>query len=366
MSEPIKADEVLLQSGSMNLGDLGEALVAMVDDEALVIELTQAFLEQAGFSRFTSTSDSTSAIAMLRRERPKVLLLDINMPKVTGFDVLAEMQKDPVLKHIPTIVLTTAEDPETKLRALDLGATDFLRKPVDPSELALRMRNTLAAAAHRESIQKAFSRYVSPRLVERIISETVPFGAKAQRAEVVVMFADLRGFTHMTEVIDVEPLVEMLNEYFAALTAAAHHYDGTIFNMSGDCLLVGFNVPFPQPNAAARAWATAKEMQSRFGSVAARWREHYDITGGLGIGMCRGEAVIGNVGSPNFMSYTVIGNTVNIASRLMQAAVAGEALVSGELFESIRKLVPASRVVPRGNMELRGLMETISVFSIRL
>ena len=366
MSDSMKTNPFLPKTGFLDLGDLGDALVAMIDDEQLVIEVTQAFLEEAGYKRFISTSDPTTAITMLKRECPKVLLLDLNMPRVTGFDVLAEMQKDPALKHIPVIVLTSAEDHETKLRALELGASDFLRKPVDASELALRMRNTLSAAAYRESIHKAFARYVSPRLVERIISEAVPFGAKPQRTEVVVMFADLRGFTRMTEIVEVEPLVEMLNEYFAVLTEAAHHFDGTIFNMSGDCLLVGFNVPFPQPNAAARAWATAKEMQLRFGSVAARWRERYDISGGLGIGMCRGEAVIGNVGSPNYMSYTVIGNTVNIASRLMQAAGAGEALVSGELFESIRKLVPASHVVSRGNMELRGSTEPTPVFSIRL
>lgn len=366
MSEPIKADPVSPKPGSLNLGELADALVAMVDDEPLVTELTQAFLEEAGYKRFTSTTDPSAAIAMLRRERPKVLLLDINMPRITGFDVLAEMQKDPALKHIPVIVLTTAEDPETKLRALDLGASDFLRKPVDPSELALRMRNTLAAAAYRESIQKAFARYVSPRLVERIINEAAPFGAKPQHAEVVVLFADLRGFTHMTEVIDVEPLVDMLNEYFAVLTEAAYQFDGTIFNMAGDSLLVGFNVPFPQPNAAARAWRTAMEMQLRFGAVAARWRERYSITGGLGIGMCRGEAVIGNVGSPNFMSYTMIGNTVNIAARLMELAGAGEALVSGELFESIRKQVPAGRVESRGSIGLRGCTETTPVFSIRL
>lgn len=350
----------------VNLEELSDALVAMVDDEPLVIELTQAFLEEAGFRRFISTSDPSTAIDMLRRERPKVLLLDINMPRVTGFDVLAEMRKDRVLRHIPAIVLTTAEDPETKLKALDLGASDFLHKPVDPSELVLRMRNTLAAAAHRESVYKAFSRYVSPRLVERIINEAVPFGAKAERSEVVVLFADLRGFSRMTEIIDVEPLVEMLNEYFTALTEAAYHYDGTIFNMAGDSLMVGFNVPFPQPNAAARAIRTAMEMQLRFVAIAARWRERYKINGGLGIGICRGEAIIGNVGSPNYMSYTMIGNTVNVAARLMELAGAGEALVSGEFFETIRNQVHLSRVESRGKMELHGLTETIPVFSIRL
>ena len=117
---------------------------------------------------------------MLLRELPDVLLLDLNMPQVSGFDVLAAMRADPVLKHIQVIVLTSADDAQTKLKALDLGASDFLRKPVDPSELALRLRNTLAAKAHREALRKTFVRYVSPRLAEGIINDAAaPFAAGA-------------------------------------------------------------------------------------------------------------------------------------------------------------------------------------------
>jgi diguanylate cyclase (GGDEF)-like protein len=132
------------------LGISGEALVMMVDDEPLVIELTQAFLEEAGYRRFVSTSESTEAIALMQRERPQVVLLDINMPQVSGFDILQRMRADPQLQYIPALVLTSADEAETKLKALELGANDFLRKPVDPSELALRLRNTLAAKAYQD------------------------------------------------------------------------------------------------------------------------------------------------------------------------------------------------------------------------
>jgi adenylate cyclase len=350
----------------IDLAGQGNALVAMVDDEPLVVELTRAFLEEAGYHRFVSTSDPAGAIDLLLREKPDVLLLDINMPKVSGFDVLARMQKDNGLKHLPVIILTSADDPETKLKALDLGASDFLRKPVDPSELALRIRNTIAATAYRESIRKAFTRYVSPRIVDRIINDSVSFGAKPQKADVVALFADLRGFTRMTELIPVEPLVEMLNEYFTVLTAAAYQHDGTILNMAGDSLLICFNVPFPQPDATVRAWHTAMEMLVRFGSIAAGWKKRLGVDSGVGIGMCRGEAVIGNVGSPHYMSYTVIGNTINIAARLMQMAGPGEALIAGQLFKEIREIVPAGRFEGRGNVEIRGATETIPVFSIKL
>ena len=135
-----------------SLGSLADALVMMVDDESVLIEITQAFLEDAGYRRFISTTDSTEAIALLLHERPHVLLLDLNMPKMSGFDILAQMQSDKVLKHIPVIVMTSADAAQTKLKALELGAMDFLSKPVDPSELTLRLRNNLAAKAYVDRV----------------------------------------------------------------------------------------------------------------------------------------------------------------------------------------------------------------------
>jgi DNA-binding response OmpR family regulator len=261
-------EDVRREGQRIALGALGNALVMMVDDDPIVVELTQGFLQKAGYRRFVSTSDASTAIAMLLRELPDVVLLDLNMPQVSGFELLAKMRGDPVLKHIPAIVLTSEEDAQARLRALDLGASDFLRKPVDPSELALRVRNTLAARAHREQVRKAFVRYVSPRLAEGIMNEAdAPFASPPQRAEMVALFADLRGFTRMTETIEVEQVVSMLNEYFTVLTDAIYQHDGTIFNMAGDSLLVGFNVPFLQPDAAERAWRTAEDMLARF----SRW-----------------------------------------------------------------------------------------------
>jgi class 3 adenylate cyclase len=157
----------------------------------------------------------------------------------------------------------------------------------------------------------------------------------------------------------------MLNEYFSVLTDAAYQNDGTIFNMAGDCLLVGFNVPFAQPDAAERAWRTADEMLARVGAVAAGWSARHGIETGVGIGICRGPAVIGNIGSAHYMSYTMIGNAVNAAARLMQRAQMGEALVSGDFYLAVRDHVPAERVQSFGPVSLRGKSEPIAVYSIR-
>jgi diguanylate cyclase (GGDEF)-like protein len=144
------------ESVAVDYGDLYEALrdatVMMVDDEPTTIEVLQAFLESEGYKRFVTTSESSRAMELMTSENPDVLLLDLHMPQVTGFDILTLLRRDTRFRHMPVIVLTSATDSDTKLKALQLGASDFLAKPVDPSELALRLRNTLAAKAYQDRL----------------------------------------------------------------------------------------------------------------------------------------------------------------------------------------------------------------------
>ncbi|NNF17582.1 MAG: diguanylate cyclase, partial [Gammaproteobacteria bacterium] len=128
------------------------AKVMIVDDEPISTRLLQAFLEDVGYSRFVTTNRSTEAIALLLIERPDVLLLDIQMPEVDGFEILAQVRAHTELQHMPVVILTASDDSGHKLKALELGATDFLAKPVDTSELALRLRNTLAAKAYLDRL----------------------------------------------------------------------------------------------------------------------------------------------------------------------------------------------------------------------
>jgi len=129
-----------------------QATIMMVDDEATTMEVMQAFLEEAGYQRFVLLEDSSRAMAKIDEIRPDILLLDLMMPKVPGFEILQQVRAHSLLGHLPIIILTSSSDAETKLKALDYGATDFLAKPVDPSELILRVRNTLAAKAYQNQL----------------------------------------------------------------------------------------------------------------------------------------------------------------------------------------------------------------------
>jgi diguanylate cyclase (GGDEF)-like protein len=136
--------------GSQSPAGLSDAVIMMVDDEQLNIEMTEAFLEGAGYRHFVWTTQAETAVELMHSKRPSLLLLDLSMPKVSGMQILKIMRNDAVLRHLPVIVLTSTHDPQVKLQALSLGAMDFLSKPVDPSELALRIRNTLAATVYRD------------------------------------------------------------------------------------------------------------------------------------------------------------------------------------------------------------------------
>jgi len=225
-----------------------------------------------------------------------------------------------------------------------------------------------AAEHDREKLRAVFRRYVSGRLVDEIITRMdsdVASLTAGSRAHAAVMFADMRGFTGIAEALAPAQIFELLNEFFAALTAAAFRYDGTVFNMAGDSLMVGFGVPIAQEDGGLRALRAAREMLTGFRELAQRWKRRYDIDTGLGIGINEGEVIAGNVGSEQYMNYTLIGDTVNVAARLSQRARAGEVLFSNALKLSLDgkadSTIPMLALPP---LTLRGRSSPIDIFCV--
>jgi len=358
--------------------------VLVVDDDPDMTGFLAHLLRKQGIVVDT-VGDGDAALERVAAERPDLVLLDVMMPGPSGFDICKKLKSRHDTALMPIVLITALEDKDSRVKGIEAGADDFLSKPVNPSELLARV-NTLrrlhetrreletrrqsAEIQRKEAIRKAFSRYISPRLADRIIQdigiEGGPFKGNAQRINVVAVFADLRGLSSLTEGGEVGEVVEMLNEYFSILTDAAYQHDGTVFSMSGDSLLVGFNVPFLQSDAATRALRAAQDMVSRFAPVSARWERRFGVRTGVGVGICMGEAIIANVGSPHFMNYTVIGDPVGTAARLMQAANANEILVCGRVYEAVRELLPAGTMAPRGDITLRGKAESVPVYAVRV
>jgi len=356
--------------------------VLVVDDDPDMAAYLARLLENEGLAAET-VHNGDAAIVSVMSTPPDLILLDVMMPGTDGFEICERLKAETATAMIPIVLVTALEDQQSRVRGIKAGADDFITKPVHREELIARVktlkrlhatrremesRRLAAEVQRKDALRRTFSRYLSPRIADRIISdmddEGTPFRRGAQRVSVVALFADLRGFTRLTESTRVDEVVGLLNEHFSVITDAAYRHDGTIFSMAGDSLLVGFNVPFPQPDAAARAWHTAQDMLRSFTPVHARWTKSGGAPTGLGIGIAAGESILGNIGSPHYMSYTIIGDAVNTASRLVQAAKPGEILVSGSVYETIRAMIPSGAAKSQGEVALRGKSGTTPVWSI--
>jgi adenylate cyclase len=221
-----------------------------------------------------------------------------------------------------------------------------------------------------EVLRQTFRRYVSPNVADKILDDAqlrdTLLSTADVRAHAVVLFADLRGFTSISERLEPHNVVPLLNEYFSLLTEITFRHEGTVFHMAGDGLMLGFGVPLEQPDSPERAVRAGREMLVSFSALARTWKERYQIDAGLGIGINEGEVVAGNIGSASYMNYTIIGDAVNVAARLCQRARAGEMLFSSALKQSLDAHgvdVGARRLPP---LQLRGRSHPIDIFCVPL
>jgi class 3 adenylate cyclase len=357
--------------------------VLVVDDDPDMAGFLARLLAQQGMQADTA-ADGKDALKKITLDPPDLVLMDVMMPVLSGFDVCRQLKANEATALIPVVLVTALEDQESRVRGIEAGADDFLSKPVRREELIARVktlrrlhetrkelegRRLAAEVQQKEAIRKMFSRYLSPRLAERVLQDkdrSDVFRNLSNRAAVVALFADLRGFTHLSETVPVSSIVPMLNEFFTVLTEAAHEYEGTVFSMAGDSLLVGFNVPVPQPDATERAVATGRAMLQRFAPVAARWKRQYGVEVGIGVGIESGEVVVGNVGAPSFMSYTIIGDPVNVAARLMQTAASNEILIGPRASLSLSHLLGRATALDRREVALKGKAAPVEVVSLKV
>ena len=357
--------------------------VLVVDDDPDMAGFLARLLKQQGLQADIA-HDGHVALEKIAASPPDMVLLDVQMPGPDGFEICRTLKSSEATALLPVVLVTALEDQDSRVRGIEAGADDFLSKPVRREELVARVktlrrlhdtrkelegRRLAAEVQEKESIRKAFSRYLSPRLAERVLAQG-PSGGDvfrnlSHRTAVVALFADLRGFTRLSETVPVSSIVPMLNEFFMVLTGAAHENEGTVFSMAGDSMLIGFNVPVAQPDAAERALNTARSMIQRFAPVAARWQKEHGLSTGIGVGVEAGEAVAGNVGAPSFMSYTIIGDPVNVAARLMQRAAPNELLIGPGAARALGPLLAAAGP-ERRKVELKGKAEPVEVVSLRI
>jgi adenylate cyclase len=319
--------------------------VLIVDDQEDIRLLVSHYLGELGV-HVEEASSGAGACARVAASGIDLVILDIGLPDISGLKVCKHIRAAPATALLPIIMVTGLNSRDDRLAGFRAGASDFLSKPIDREELLVRSRTLLDLHATRRALEEAraqkfkrqsaalrstLKRYMSPAVADLVLAgERVP---SKRCAEVAVLFADLRGFTRMSEMLDPADLVKLLNEFFERMTLIVHRCGGAVFHFAGDALMAGFGVSEARSDAAANALHCGRQMIAECQPLFARW----PVTVGLGVGINCGEVIAGDIGSADFMTYTLIGDTVNIASRLTARARAGEVLMSATVVTAARR-----------------------------
>ena len=345
--------------------------VLVVDDDRIMRALLTRGVEQAGHLAQT-VDNGRDALEHLREEPCDVVLLDIVMPELDGVAVLEQMKADPRLQHIPVIMISAVDEIESVVRCIEMGAEDYLPKPLDPVILRARINAGLARKRlhelQQERVRSVFSRFVPEHVVDDVLERTdEDLRLGGSRDVGTIMFTDIRGFTAFSEAAPPQQVIQLLNEYFGEMIDAIFEHDGTLVGYRGDGLLAVFGAPIALEDHADRALATAREMLEvrlpRFNG----WLGERGLGGPfeMGIGVNSGAFMSGNVGSARQLEYTVHGDTVNTASRLegMTKQLGRSLLIS----ESGRRALaePPEDLEFVGEHEVRGRQSTIALWSVR-
>jgi adenylate cyclase len=214
----------------------------------------------------------------------------------------------------------------------------------------------------KEMIKRAFSRYVAPEVVEEVLKDPEHAMLSGERREATVLFCDIRGFTSMSERLTPEQVVNLLNEFYTLMIETVSKHDGTLEKFLGDAVMAVFGAPIAHPDHAARAVLTALDMRAAVADLAKRRREQGLAPFEVGIGVSLGEVVAGTVGTEERMEYTVIGDSVNVASRLQDRAKAGSILLSRRTYDAVRDLVDAKAL---GALKVKGKEAEVEVYEVR-
>ena len=355
--------------------------VLVVDDDPVNRTILVGSLESQGYSAAVA-SDGREALRKLREGGWDVVLLDLVMPVMDGFEVLRTMKEDERLRSLPVIVVSALEEMESVVRCIEMGAADYLPKPFDPVLLRARLKSSLAAkrlndvvAAHlaeieelaeqlkvrNRFIQETFGRYLSDAVVAEILESPDGLRLGGEKRTVTMLMSDLRGFSAMAERLAPEQVVRVINNYLGTMADVILAHDGTIDEFIGDSVLGFFGAPVARPDDARRAVACALAMQKGMERVNRRNADEGLPSVEMGIAVHTGDVVVGNIGSEKRAKYGAVGSHVNLTARIETYTCGGQVLISERTLREAGK-----DVVTGGSLSVRakGFPEPIRVHDL--
>ncbi len=336
--------------------------ILIVDDvEQNVRLLSDLLTHKCGYST-EHAFNGEDALALAARVQPDLILLDVVMPGMDGFEVCRRLRSQTAFEATPIVLVTSLDPKEERIKGLEAGADDFLSKPLVQAELFARVRSLLRVKSLYDQVTSqrnelarwsslleqrvqdklaeierlaGLKRFFSPRLAAKLLGDGRDALLLSHRGEVSVLFADLRGFTAFAEAQTADTVMTVLREFHAAMGELIFRFDGTLERFTGDGMMVFFNDPDPTPEHALQAVNLGLAMCEAVRALQSAWAGQNGPTG-VGIGIAKGVATLGAIGFDSRLDYAAIGSVTNLAARLCGEARAGEVLVSAEVWADLQ------------------------------
>jgi adenylate cyclase len=340
--------------------EAGNLLV--VDDNRVNRLLLGRALEQLGHA-VTFAENGREALEALRQRAIDLVLLDIEMPEMNGYQVLEALAADPLFRDLPVVMMSSVEEVDSVARCIEMGAEDYLFKPVNPVLLKARIRSSLEKKRLRDRQRELFRRFATAEVADELLL-TTGMELEAKHVEASVMFSDIRGSTRIAEMLSPAETIELLNSYYTLTFDAIGGQGGIVNQIIGDGLMAIFGTPLPRPDHRERAVRAALDMldlvegfnreQARRGATQIQ----------VGVGIASGPLVAGFTGTERRMTYTCVGDAVNLAAHLeAHTKVLGCPILIDE--NTRNGLGAAIHVEPQGAAQFKSRSQPVTVYAVR-
>ena len=364
----------------------GAPKILVVDDTPLNVKLLADLLTAKGYAVVTA-ANGDEALGKVAADRPDLVLLDVMMPGLSGYDVCRRLRADPRTALLPVVLVTSLDPQQERVKGIEAGADDFLNKPINQPELLARVKSLLRVKSLQDQVAhqaeelrgwnakleervrdqvaqlerlSRLKRFVSPKVGEVILAGEVDDPLKTHRREITVVFTDLRGFTAFGETAEPEEVMDVLREYHTTLGNIVVKHDGTIEHFAGDGLMILFNDPIRLDQPELAAVRMALEMRDSVGKLSSGWKKRgYDL--GFGVGIANGYATLGTIGFEGRRDYGAVGPVCNLSARLCSEAKTGQVLVTQRVYGKIENAVAAE---PAGEAVLKGFHRPVATFNV--
>ncbi len=342
-------------------------VILVVDDKPQNIELLEAYLVPQSYE-IVKAASGEEALGKLSGNKIDMILLDVMMPGMDGFEVCKKVKSDSGNTFLPIIILTALDNMEAKIEGLEAGADDFLSKPFQKIELVARVNNLLKIKFLHDEVElrnhlisSMLHRYVDDSVIAQILANPEKHSELGgYRKKVAVFFCDVRGFTSISENMNADELIHLLNSIYKELTVIVFRNKGTFDKYIGDCIMAFWGAPTDIEDETLWAVRAALEMQGAFEDLKQGWPQELKKLG-LGIGINYGEVVVGNIGTEEAMDYTVIGDVVNTAQRVESKALPGQVLITKAALSRVEGKIKIRAIEP---VQLKGKSLPVEIYEV--